>query len=203
VATSLNNLASLLETKGERAEAEKLYREALAMRRKLFDGRGPKVAQSLSNLAFILLAEDRPAEAEPFVREALSITPPNHPNRAVFLRHLAAALVGQGKGQQAELSAREALAIFRTAKKGGPWRVPDAESVLGSSLAAQGRFAEAEPLLLGSYQTLKADTGEGTQYAPAALARIISLYTAWGRPDRAAPWQALASGPSPPTSSKP
>jgi tetratricopeptide (TPR) repeat protein len=201
VADSLNNLASLLETKGEWAEAEKLYREALVMRRKLFDGRGTKVAQSLSNLAFILLAEGRPAEAEPFTREALSITPPNHPNRAVFLRHLAAALVGQGKGREAEQPAREALAIFQTSKKGSPWRVPDAESVLGSSLAAQGRFTEAEPLLLGSYPVLKADP-EGAQYAPAALARIISLYAAWGRPDRVAPWQALAGSPSP-TSSKP
>jgi len=204
VATSLNNLASLLEAKGERAEAKKLYREALAMRRKLFEGRGSKVAQSLNNLAFVLLAEGRPAEAEPFAREALSLAgesfPPN--SRAVLLRNLAVALAGQGKGREAEPLAREALAIFRAVKNGSPWRVPDAESVLGSSLAAQGRFSEAEPLLLGSYQTLKADTGEGAQYAPAALARIISLYKAWGQPDRAAPWQALADSPSP-TSSKP
>ncbi|HEV7506513.1 MAG TPA: serine/threonine-protein kinase [Thermoanaerobaculia bacterium] len=197
MATSLNNLASLLEAKGERAEAEKLYREVLAMRRKLFDGRGPKVAQSLSNLAFILLAEGRPAEAEPFTREALSIESehPSPKNRAVFLRQLAAALAGQGKGREAESAAREALAIFRTAKMS--WRVADGESVLGGSLAAQGRFAEAEPLLLGSYRILKADPGEGAQYAPAALARIINLYTAWGRPDRAAPWRALAGSPSP------
>src|SRR5205085_1975609 len=127
------------------------------MRRKLFDNRGPKVAQSLSNLAFILLAEGRPAEAEPLAREALSITPPDQPSRAVFLRHLAAALAAQGKGREAEPPAREALAIFRAADSFPRWRASDAESVLGSCLAAQGRFAEAEPLLLGSYPILKAD----------------------------------------------
>ncbi|MBW8877621.1 MAG: serine/threonine protein kinase [Acidobacteria bacterium] len=196
VATSLNNLASLLEAKGERAEAEKLYREVLAMRRKLYDNRGQKVAQSLSNLAFVLLAEDRPAEAEPFAREALSITPPDHPNRAVFLRHLAAALAAQGKGREAEPLAREALAIFR-AESNSRWRASDAESVLGSCLAAQGRYAEAEPLLLGSYPILKADP-EGARYAPAALQRIVGLYTAWGRPERAAAWRVLVSSPSRP-----
>jgi serine/threonine-protein kinase len=202
VATSLNNLASLLEAKGERAEAEKLYREVLAMRRRLFDSHHPKVAASLSNLAFVLLAEGRPAEAELFAREALSITPPDHPNRAVFLRHLAAALVGQGKGREAELSAREALSIFQAVKRGSRWRKPDAESVLGSCLVAEGRFAEAEPLLLGSYSILKADP-EGARYAPAALQRIVDLYIAWGRLDRAIAWRALAGSPAPPTSSKP
>jgi serine/threonine-protein kinase len=203
VATSLNNLASLLEAKGERAEAEKLYREVLAMRRKLFDGHNPKVAASLSNLAFVLLAEGRPAEAEPFAREALAITPPDHPNRAVFLRHLAAALVGQGKGREAELTAREALSIFQAVKRGPLWRKPDAESVLGSCLVTEGRFAEAEPLLLGSYSILKADP-EGARYAPAALQRIVDLYIAWGRLDRAIAWRALAGSASPPpTSSKP
>ncbi len=204
LATSLNNLASLLDAKKERVEAEVLYREVLAMRRKLYGNHHPSVAVSLSNLAFVLLAEGRPAEAEPFAREALAIdsehTAPKR--RAVFLRHLAAALGEQGKGKEAEPLAREALAILREAKSSPPWRIPDTESVLGSSLAAEGRFAEAEPLLLGSYRALKADTGEGAQYAPAALARIINLYTAWGLPDRAAPWQALAGSPSP-TSSKP
>jgi eukaryotic-like serine/threonine-protein kinase len=198
VATSLNNLASLLDVKGERAEAERLYREVLAMRRKLFGNRHLKVAQSLNNLTFVLLAEGRPAEAEPFAREALTIEA-EHPSsrvRAVFLRNLAAALGEQGKGREAEPLAREALAIFRKSGE-NPWRVPDAESVLGSCLAAQGRFAEAEPLLLGSYPILKADPGEGGRAAPAALRRIVDLYTAWGRPERASAWRGLLNSPLP------
>ena len=99
-------------------------------------------------------------------------------------------LVAQGKGGEAEPLARESLAIFKTSET-SPWRTPDAESVLGSCLAAQGRFAEAEPLLLGSYPILKADAGEGGRYAPAALRRIVDLYAAWGRPERAAVYQRL------------
>jgi serine/threonine-protein kinase len=196
VATSLNNLASLLEDRGDLTEAERLYREALAMRRKVFGDRHLKVAQSLNNLAFTLVIEGHPDAAEPLAREALSIAdellPKGHSTRGAFLRNLATTLVAQGKGKEAEPLAREALAIFR-APGSIPWRAPDAESVLGSCLAAQGRFAEAEPLLLGSYPILKADRGDGARYAPAALQRIVGLYTAWGRPERAAAYRALLS----------
>jgi serine/threonine protein kinase/Tfp pilus assembly protein PilF len=200
LAISLNNLASLLEAKRELSEAETLYREVLAMRRKLYDNHHPKIAASLSNLAFVLLAEGRPAEAEPFAREALAITSPDNPNRAVFLRHIAAALAGQGKGREAEPLAREALASFQSAPRWPRWRAPDAESVLGSCLAAQGRYAEAEPLLLGAYRGLLADRGEGAHYAPAARQRIVNLYTSWGRPDRAAVYRSeeAPTAPSPP-----
>jgi tetratricopeptide (TPR) repeat protein len=188
VATSLNNLASLLEDQGKLPEAERLYRETLAMRRKLLGERSPKVAQSLNNIAFLLLAEGRPGEAEPLAREAVSVADetfaPEHPNRAIFLRNLAAVLTAEGKGREAEPLAREALAIFR-AEKTRTWRFADAESVLGACLAAQGRFVEAEPLLLGSYPILARDPGDGAHYAPAARQRIVDLYTAWGRPGRA------------------
>jgi tetratricopeptide (TPR) repeat protein len=196
VATSLNNLASLLEDRGDWTTAERLYREALAMRRKVLGNRHPKVAQSLNNLAFILVAEGHPQDAEPLGREALSIADEllakGHPNRGVFLRNLATVLVAQEKGKEAEPLAREALAVFRASKSTPPWRIPDAESVLGSCLAAQGRFTEAEPLLLGSYPILKADPGDGARYAPEALQRIVSLYTAWERPERVAAYRALA-----------
>jgi serine/threonine protein kinase/tetratricopeptide (TPR) repeat protein len=199
VALALNNLASLLEDRGDQAEAEKLYRETLAMRRKLLGDRHPNVATSLNNLAFILLAEGHPQEAEPLAREALSIAderlPAVHTIRGTFLRNLAAVLVAQGKGGEAETLVREALAIFHE-KQPGSWRVADIESVLGSCLVAQGRFAEAEPLLLRSYPILKADPGTGSSYAPAALQRIIDLYNAWSRPEQAAAWSKGSPAPA-------
>jgi eukaryotic-like serine/threonine-protein kinase len=199
LAFSLDNMASLWEDLGKRAEAKTLYREALAMRRRLYGGTGPRVAMSLSNLAFLLLAEDRAREAEPLLREALAIvekSPGAPPTlRGVLHRHLAVALVAQEKGREAEPPAREALDVFRDAKK-DRWRSADAESVLGSSLAAQGRFAEAEPLLLDGYSVLKAERGNGAAYAPAALQRIVQLYTAWGKPERAAVYRRLV-GPLP------
>lgn len=195
VAIALSNLGSLLEDRGDVAGAEAVYRDVLARRRKIFGPRHPVVASSLSNLGFVLQARGRHREAEPLYREALSIADesldPRHPRRAIFLRHLAAALLAQGRAAEAEPLAREALEIFRT-KAPGSWRIADAESVLGGCLADLGRFAEAEPLLLGSYAVLSREQeAAGARVAPAALDRIIGLYTAWDRPERAAVYRGL------------
>jgi tetratricopeptide (TPR) repeat protein len=174
-----------------------VYRDVLARRRKIFGPRHPVVARSLSNLGFALQAQGRHHDAEIFYREALSIADerldPGHANRAVYLRNLATALLEQGKAAEAEPPAREALEIFRT-RSPGSWRVADAESVLGGCMAGLGRFAEAEPLLLGSYAVLaREQEGGGARAARTALNRVVGLYTAWGRPDRAAVYRNLSS----------
>ena len=189
VAITLDNMASLLESRGERRQAERLYRQSLAMSRKLFGERSSKVAVTLNNLGFLLLAEGRPQDAEPLAREAVSIAKEklaeDHWIQGMFLRNLAAVLAAQGKGKEGEPLARKALGILR-ADDPDSWKVATAESVLGSSLAAQGRYAEAEPLLKKSYESLRTDTGEGAKYVSAARQRIADLYTAWGKPEKAA-----------------
>jgi serine/threonine-protein kinase len=188
VATTLNNLASLLEDRGDAAGAEKLYREILDLRRKIFGPRHPKVARSLSNLAFVLQVQGRHPEAEALYREALSIADERLDaglDRAVYLRNLASALLPQGRPAEAEPLARKALRIFQESTSAPAWRVADARSVLGACLAEMGRYQEAEPLLVSSYSTLKKDPGDGAKYAPDALQRVVTLYTAWGNPARA------------------
>ncbi len=192
VASSFNDLAGLLDARGDLPGAEALYREALAMRRKLYKGRNIYVARSLNNLAFVLQREGRAAAAEPLYREAVLITEEalgkDHFDTGVLLRNLASVLVTVGKATEGEAKARESLAIFQTSDPDS-FRVADAKSVLGSCLAAQRRFDEAEPLLVQSYPVLKEDTGDGAKYAPAARQRIVDLYTAWGKPERAAEYQ--------------
>lgn len=192
VATSLNNLASLLQDKGDFTEAERRYRDALDMRRKILDDQHPSVARSLSNLGLVLHLRGNSAEAEKYLREALLIADKNPEvtafERAVYLRHLASVLVALGKPAEGEDRAQEALALFRDDDPDS-WRVPDTESVLGGCLAAQGRFEEAEPLLIQSYAVLAKDSGEGAKQVPVALKRIIDLYTAWGKPEQAAAYR--------------
>jgi eukaryotic-like serine/threonine-protein kinase len=193
VAIALNNLASLLQDKGDLAGAEAAYREALDIRRQVYHSPSPKVAFSLSNLGYLLQARGNLAGAESCQREAISIADQtlerDHPNRAVYLRNLASVLVARGKAAEAEPLAREAFATLR-AKTPKSWRVADAESVLGGCLAALGRYPEAEPLLLQSYLTLQRDKGDGAKHATEARQRIVNLYTAWGKPERLAAYQA-------------
>ncbi len=194
VAMTLNNLAMLREDRGDPAEAEQLFGQTLAMRRRLY-GEGPLVARTLNNLGHLREAQGDAAGAEALYRQAIAIYDQpglsrRHTERAIYLRNLASLLAAHGGAARAEPLAREALSIFRTATPAA-WRTPDAESVLGGCLTALGRYVEAEPLLLDGYQRLSQASGEGRQHLREAARRLVELYTASKREDRAAVYRTL------------
>ena len=73
MAVRLNNLAGFLRYSSRLAEAEPLYRRALAIDEASFGPDHPNVAIRLNNLAELLGAIDRLAEAEPLMRRHLAI----------------------------------------------------------------------------------------------------------------------------------
>ena len=81
----MNQLGLLLHTKSLHAQAEPLYRRALAIDEASFGPDHPDVAIRLNNLAELLRATNRLAEAEPLYRRALAIDEasfgPDHPER--------------------------------------------------------------------------------------------------------------------------
>ena len=93
----------------------------------------------------------------------------------------------------AEGHLRQSLAMARTLPLGTGMRY-DRESRLGGALAAQKKFAEAEPLALAGYKGLKSIADKlaqpgGRQLILEALTRIVHLYNAWGKVDEAAKWR--------------
>ena len=82
----------------------------------------------------------------------------------------------------------------------GHWLIWNTQSLLGESIAAQSRFAEAEPLLTEAAEQINppAEIGEiGVQRTSEAIQRVVDLYTSWhaAEPDKgydanAAEWQA-------------
>ncbi len=184
----LQNLAVSLERQGDYPGAEAFHRQALALKEAQLGGEHPSVAFGLNNLAFCLQATGKLGEAEPLYRRALGILRERlgeeHGNVAIVERNLASLLVLRGEAASAEELARRALATMERANL-PPWRVPDARSVLGHSLLAQGRFVEAEGLLLDSDARIREALGEESKYAVDAAARVAELYRAWGKPPRA------------------
>jgi len=67
----------------------------------------------------------------------------------------------------------------------------DRQSLLGASLMGQGKYAEAEPLLIAGYKGLKKLSPAIAVEAnlPEAGQRLVRLYTAWGKPDQADEWR--------------
>ncbi len=192
VATILMNLAALLDARGDGTEAIGLYRQALAIRRRHLDSEDPSPARTQAALAFALLgrsAANDLAEAEQLLRIALEIhlehRGPDHPDTLVVQRNLAATLLAQGRPAEAEPLSRDVAGRAVATWPAGHWRIADASSVLGGCLVALGRYAEAEPLLVNSLQTIREIKGDTSRYARNARERILILYYAWGKAEEA------------------
>ena len=72
-AKGLNNLAVLYRVQGRYADAEPLYKRALAIREKALGAEHPNVAQSLENYAALLRETGRTAEADKMAARAKAI----------------------------------------------------------------------------------------------------------------------------------
>ena len=149
-ATSLNNLAALLQEQGDLAGARPLYERALAIREKLLGPEHPDTAVGLNNLAGLLYTQGDFAGARPLYERALAIREkllgPEHPETAQSLASLARLLHPQGDLVGARLLYERALAIRE--KLLGPEHPATATSLsdLAGLLQDQGDLAAAQPL---------------------------------------------------------
>jgi serine/threonine protein kinase/tetratricopeptide (TPR) repeat protein len=102
-------------------------------------------------------------------------------------------LLDRGRHARAEPILRECVAIREQAQP-GQWAIFYAQSLLGEALVGQKKYAEAEPLLVAGYEGLKAREKQVPQFFVSdrlglAGTRIVALYEAWGRPEKAGAWR--------------
>jgi tetratricopeptide (TPR) repeat protein len=149
-ATSLNNLALLLQDQRDFAGARPLYERALAIREKTLGPEHPDTATSLNNLAGLLYTQGDFAGARPLFERALAIHEkvlgPEHPDTANSLNNLAFLLMQQGDVAGAWPLFERALAIRE--KTLGPEHPDTAQSLNNLALLLQDQrdFAGARPL---------------------------------------------------------
>jgi hypothetical protein len=99
------------------------------------------------------------------------------------------ALLDLGRARDADPLLRESLALRRAALPAGHWLISSSESVLGACLTAERRYPEAEALLLRAHAGLETSRGGDHDRTVEARRRLVALYEAWGRPERAASWR--------------
>jgi len=114
------------------------------------------------------------------------------PDTMASAADLALAYLSQGKFDESEPLAREAL-DFNRKNQPDDWQRFRAESLLGASLAGQKKYAEAEPLLLSGYQGMVARKDRidvpDWYHLDRAHEWLVQLYQAWGKPQKAAEWR--------------
>ncbi len=177
-------------------EAEPLFRrahEGYVMRQ----GRDAPMTFELDrDLALLLERTGRPVEAERFYRELLdrqgASLPADSPARAGILAMVGTNLLNQRKWSEAEAVLRECLAIRQKAQP-DDWSTFNTRSQLGGALLSEGRFAEAEPLVVAGYEGLKTRAARipdaGWPRLVEASRRVVELYEAWGRSADADTWR--------------
>jgi tetratricopeptide (TPR) repeat protein/tRNA A-37 threonylcarbamoyl transferase component Bud32 len=187
-------LACMLDDQGKMDEAERLHREVLESRRRTLGPEHTATLDSMYYLALVLADQGKAEEAERPYREVLRTQrknlPAGHADLAPTLTGLGGVLTTKGQAKEAEPLLREGLEIRKKTLPKEDWRTGNAASVLGGCLTALGRYTEAEPLLLGGYATIKASPAAMPRRVQQALARIIKLFDAWKKPEKAAEWRA-------------
>jgi tetratricopeptide (TPR) repeat protein len=90
-----------------------------------------------------------------------------------------------GRREEAEAVLREAVRLRETNLPEKHFMTALSKGALGEFLTTQKRFAEAEPLLLASYESLKNSQSTDSPRIRIAAERLMMLYTEWGRPSDA------------------
>jgi serine/threonine protein kinase/tetratricopeptide (TPR) repeat protein len=205
---TLVDLGLIAGARGDVSGAESLFRRALSTQRATLGDRHPVVATTLDNLAHVLYEQRRYDEAAAALQEALDIAVPalgrEHQLVAIYTINLGAVRLAQHQPQAAEALIRQGLQIRARAPSVVPsrrhtfvdddWSLGAVKSLLGGALTAERRFEEAERVLLAARHDLAALPNPPARQITATLSRLVELYEAWGRRDKAAEFQAqLAS----------
>jgi CHAT domain-containing protein/tetratricopeptide (TPR) repeat protein len=116
-ATCLLLIAYLHQHRGEAAEAEPLYRQALAINCPILGDNHPNFSTGLNNLALLYQAQGNHADAEPLLRQAVQIRrtalQEMHPLVAASLNNLGLVCHARGDTTAAEPLLVRAVDIFR------------------------------------------------------------------------------------------
>jgi tetratricopeptide (TPR) repeat protein len=178
----LNNVVVMLAEQGRLAEAEALYRVALAAWRAEDGDRAPNTLAALGNLAESLRQQGKLAEAEPLFRESLAaereVEGNDDDSTMKDAGNLGTVLLAQGKLAEAEPLLVEAVAWWRKNNSLAPTFASLVE------LREQGRLDEAEQEL----GTLVADARElwGPQDLDTLEAEAVAARLRHAQPDGAA-----------------
>ena len=177
----LNDLGMLRHRARDLDGAERLYRESLAIERRVHGPVHSTVAVPLHNLGALLTTRGRLAEAEAAFRQVIALETRlyggDHPDMADSWGYLGHVLRDRGDLAGAEAAYRRSLAINRAKRGASHFGTFSALHNLGRLLVRADRAAEAEPLLREALAGRRALYGPGyrkTKETEQALAECLA-----------------------------
>jgi eukaryotic-like serine/threonine-protein kinase len=205
---TLHDLGLIAAARRDNAKAEATLRRALDIARRTLGEKHPIVATTLNSLSHVLVAQGRPEDAAAALQDALTIARPalggDHQLVAIYAINLALVQLSLNRAAAAEQLLQEALPIRTRAPQLVPsrrrtiadddWSIARTRVLLGASLVAQRRYADAEAVLLEARRELDAQPRPQPRDVKATMTGLVQLYEAWGKSEAAAAYRArLAS----------
>jgi len=192
----MGNLAVAYRDAHQYPQAEALNFQLLEIKRRVLGPEHRSTLFTLWNVVLMYQQERKYRLAESYGKQVLAGRRRAFGSEAIgtldSAADLALAYESQGKFASCEPLAREAF-------DGYSKKLPDVlsrfevESLLGACLVGQKKFAEAEPLLIEAYQGLVARKrrmdADDLANLPAERNRLVQLYKAWGKPEKAIEWR--------------
>ena len=199
---SLYNLAALYEERGRLSEAEPLFQQVLSARRRILGEDHPRTLGTKYAIGDLLSTSGQHAEAEALFAEVLAARQrtlgQTHPDTLSTHLFLGLTQLDQQKFAAAERTMQALLRLQEGAGIAG-WVHGAAQSLLGQSLAGQGRYADAETRMLAGQQEMTAHrdkmAADDEKWLHRSSAGLHRLYLAWGRPEQAKRWAPAVDRP--------
>jgi eukaryotic-like serine/threonine-protein kinase len=193
VANALSVRASLLEAQGRMDAATAAYVETLNIKRRLLGPAHVSYATTAVNYEDHLMRRGKWREAATMAREILalrgkSLDDTSYPVQGSLI-YLGRALAHLDSADAGEPLLREAHALREKSLPAGHWLIAAVDGALGEVITLDGRYAEAERLLLSAEARVRAVRGAESTATADQRKRLIALYQLWGKPGEATKWQ--------------
>jgi len=197
VASNLVMIGAIIRSRDNNYdEALALTREAIHIQRQVQGDNSAAVAGELLYLATIHTEKGDPAAAVPVVRESVEIyrhlaTEGNGVPEwyASALNNMGANLSLIGECTEALPYLEEGIEVYESLSGGDPANTGNTRSHYGACLTELGRYQEAEDALLAAYSAIQAGRDDEHLWTTRTADRLVALYEAWGKPDRAAEYR--------------
>lgn len=175
--------------KGDLVRAESSLREAEGIYRKLLGPNHTAIYDNLRLQAQVSYLKGKYAEGLATINQVLENyhqnSNPKYISFATALTVQGLILNKLGRSDEAERALREAVRLRAENLPDKHFMAALSKGALGEFLTTQKRYAEAEGLLLGSYEGLKSSQSANSPRIRNAAERLVTLYTDWGKPSDA------------------
>jgi serine/threonine-protein kinase len=196
VASTLNDLAGLLLSRGDTATALPLARRSFAVEQRVYGPDHPLAVASMQEMANIYARASRLDSAEVLLRStvpmARRIRGADHASVASAEIDLARIMIDRGEYRDAESFAEDALRIQRLAFGPNHPITARSEAVLGRLRMRTGNLVDANALLRRSLAIIEPYSGREHSDAREIYGWLAELETARGHPAQAAHYRSFS-----------